>query len=137
MSCCTPLLSCLDCSSVSVTFAFSSALCASNLGAFAIIWRMVSSLKTFFKALASSVGLALLSRLERPESALESKLSALDMAASSTLNIEDMSKEEPFSSCSSSKVFPVKTSTSGFASCCLTMSVPAAMSMSWVESDGR
>ena len=67
--------------------------------------------------------------------ALASKLNALRMASSSTVKMFSKSRSLPWSSCSSSKVLPVKTSTSRSAFCCFTISEsPARFISSYVSS---
>ena len=68
---------------------------------------------------------------ESPDKELVSNENALLRAASSTVKRELMSSSLPCFCCSSSKLFPVKTSVSGLAICSFTMSESAA---SWMSS---
>ena len=92
---------------------------------------LVSILETSMSPLNEDMSMPDRSRLTSVllESALVSKLNAFFKAFSSMENIDCMSKPLSWSSCSSSNDLPVNTSVSLLASCCFTMSEPAAASM--------
>ena len=73
----------------------------------------------------------------KPESALVSNENACCSLSSSTVKMESMSSSFCSSFCSSSKVLPVKTSTSGLACCSATICASAAISIRRLVSNGE